>query len=102
MILVDLIAELLEIDFDTIKKEPSVQGKRFLINDLIPSALLQELKGRNIPEKCIHRYIENIIIFIFHDIIIINNIVIPKEEFLQSDENYLILKYGKILTKELF
>ena len=102
MILIDAIAEVLEIDFESISKDVTIQSITFCLVNTRPYILLSDLKDRTTIEKCLYLHLGNICdIAILHDVIIINNIVIPKEELLQSEENYLILKYGKILTKEL-
>ena len=96
MMLIDALVELLEVDIDNLNDDVYVQGIRFALNKTHKEKFLRLKMNRD--------DILDIFVLLSQSVIYINNdyspsITIPKEELEQSDENYLILKHGKILTK---
>lgn len=94
--ILNILKELLEKDFDSITSSIKIQNVDFHVGKHTP---INHYKA----EKCLwaYDYYQRTSIVVFNKLIEIDDISIPKEELLESDENYLILTYGKILIKEL-
>lgn len=99
--ILNILKELLEKDFDSITSSIKIQNVDFHVGKHTPIKNILDSKTNYEAEKCLWAYNLGTSIVVFNNLIEIDDISIPKEEFLESDENYLILTYGKILIKEL-